>query len=112
MTIDALRECGADVDAGLKRCMNNEAFYLRLVGKGLEDRNFDKLKEALAAKDLDAAFECAHALKGVMGNLSLSSIYDPVCEITELLRSRTDKDYTEELEKILGEREKLMRLGE
>ena len=111
LTIENLREFGADVDAGLARCMNNEPFYLRLVGKAMEDQSFDKLKEALDAKDLDAAFEYAHGLKGVLGNLSLTPIYTPVCEITELLRSRTEKDYSQELGKILSARERLVHLG-
>ena len=31
LSVEALREFGADVDSALIRCMNNEAFYLRLV---------------------------------------------------------------------------------
>ena len=48
----------------------------------------------LAKKDLDAAFEVAHALKGMYGNISLTPIYKPLSEMTELLRSRTDTDYS------------------
>ena len=44
--------------------------------------------------DLDAAFEAAHALKGVLGNLGLTPLYEPVAEMTECLRSKTDKDYS------------------
>ena len=58
------------------------------------ETNFDRLSEAVDAGDLDAAFEAAHALKGVLGNLSLTPAYDKVCEITELLRARTDMDYS------------------
>ena len=92
--INKLREYGADVDTGLARCMNNEVFYLKLVVKSLGDNAFDKLNESLDANDLDAAFEAAHSLKGVMGNLALTPIYDPMVEITELLRSRTEMDYS------------------
>ena len=31
ITIDKLQQFGADTREGLGRCMNNEAFYLRLV---------------------------------------------------------------------------------
>lgn len=93
LTIDILRESGADVDSGLARCMGMEDFYLNLVGKALQDNNFTVLKEKINAKDLDGAFEAAHALKGVLGNLSLEPMYSTVCEITELLRSRSDVDY-------------------
>lgn len=93
MTLDDLRAFGANVDEGLGRCMNNEDFYLRLVGMAQADPGFGKLADALAADDLDAAFEAAHALKGVMGNLSLTPLFEPLSEITELLRARTQMDY-------------------
>ena len=50
--------------------------------------------------DLDAAFEAAHALKGVTGNLALTPIYEPVQVVTELLRSRTETDYSADLARI------------
>ena len=93
LTIEKLRAWGADVDEALVRCLNNEAFYLRLVDKALQDSNFEKLKEAIFSGDLDRAFDAAHALKGVLANLALTPILEPVREITELLRSRTQADY-------------------
>ncbi len=89
LTLDALRAYGANVDEGLARCVNNEAFYLRMVGLALADSNFDKLKNAAAAKDTVAMFEAAHALKGATGNVSLTPVYDPVCRLTELTRGQT-----------------------
>ena len=110
LTVDGLREFGADVDSGLARCMKNEAFYLKLVGKAVDEAAFGKLEDAIAAGDLDAAFEAAHSLKGVAGNLSLTPIYEPVAKITEYLRSRTDMDYTELMDRIRSQRERLAKL--
>ena len=93
ITIDSLREWGADVDEGLTRCMNNEDFYLKLVGMVLPDDQLENLAEALAANDLDCAFGISHALKGMYGNLALTPVFAPVNEMTELLRSRTAADY-------------------
>lgn len=93
ITIDLLKESGADVESGLSRCMGMEDFYLSLVVKALQDDNFTVLKEKIGSKDYDAAFEAAHALKGVLGNLSLEPMYTSICEITELLRARSDVDY-------------------
>ena len=90
MTIEKLREFGASVDEGMARCFNNEAFYLRLVGMGLADKNFDSLKAALEAGDTKAAFEAAHALKGSVGNLALTPLYNPISQLTELLRGKTE----------------------
>lgn len=89
LTLEELRAYGADVDEGMARCFQNEAFYLRLVGMGLHDANFDRLREALASQDAATAFEAAHALKGSIGNLSLTPIYRPICALAELLRGKT-----------------------
>lgn len=93
MTLDDLNAFGANVDEGLSRCMNNEAFYLRLVESLKGETGFEMLQAAIDAGDLDAAFEAAHALKGVLGNLSITPLYEPVSEITELLRVKQDADY-------------------
>lgn len=110
LTVDALKELGANTEEGLERCMNMDAFYLRMVGMGLQDAGFEKLKTGVENGDLDAAFEAAHALKGVMGNLALTPITEPVSEITELLRSRTQMDYGPLVDRILSERDKFAAL--
>ena len=112
LTIEALKAYGADVDDGLTRCMNNQEFYLKLIGKALEDPNFKKLEDSIAAKDFDSAFEAAHSLKGVLGNLALTPIYKPVFDITELLRARTETDYAPILKEISDKKAELMALGE
>lgn len=94
MTIDMLTAYGANTKEGLQRCMNNEGFYLRLVKMIPGDVNFQRLYDAVEAGDLAAAFDAAHALKGSTGNLALTPIFVPVSEITELLRARTETDYT------------------
>lgn len=111
-TIEGLREYGANVDEGLSRCFNNEAFYLKLVGMLNQEKGFDRLEEALGAGDLDAAFEAAHALKGVLGNLSLTPAYEKASEITELLRNKTEMDYGPLLAQLLEQRDILKGMGE
>lgn len=110
LTIDALKQLGCDTDDGLTRCMGNEAFYLKLIGKVIDDKNFQALEDAVAAKNLDAAFDAAHSLKGVLGNLALTPIYQPVYEITELLRERKDIDYSDYLKTISEKRSELAAL--
>ena len=112
LTIDALREIGVEPEEGLNRCMNNEGFYLQLVKMVPGDGGFQKLEDSLGKQDLDGAFEAAHALKGVLGNLALTPLYEPVQEITELLRSRTEMDYAPLLATILEQRDILTKLCE
>lgn len=100
LSIDALKEFGANTDDALKRCMNNEGFYFRLINMAVEDPNFAKLEAALASEDWSESFEAAHALKGVLGNLGLTPMYEAVSELTEALRPRQACDYREPFEKI------------
>ncbi len=94
LTIDALRNYGADVDEGLKRCLNNEAFYLKMVEKAVAGLDTGELKTVLADGNLPRAFEVCHAMKGVLANLSLTPVLEPTAQMTELLRSGTACDYT------------------
>ena len=110
ITIDNLKELGADTAAGLTRCINNEEFYLKMVNMALQDANFDQLKDAVDAGDLDAAFEKAHALKGVMGNVGLTPLFDKISEITEELRARKEIDYSDYMDGIFAELEKFRNL--
>ncbi len=110
MTLDELKAWGADTAAGLQRCMNNETFFFRLVKMIPGDPNFQKLYDAVAGGDLQAAFEAAHALKGSTGNLSLTPLYAPVCEITELLRAQTKTDYAPLVGRIRSARDELERI--
>ncbi len=113
LTIDALKAYGANTDEGLGRCFGNEAFYLRLVGMGLADANFDTLKTAGEAGDAKAAFDAAHALKGALGNLSLTPLFDPMCAITDKLRGQSQmQDVSALLAEILDQRAKALALME
>ena len=106
LTIDNLKALGADTESGLARCINNEDFYLKMVTMALQDPSFDQLKDALAEGDLDTAFERAHALKGTIGHVSLTTLFDPIAEMTEDLRARKDIDYSGAIEGIFTELEK------
>ena len=110
LTVETLREWGADVDAGMKRCMNNESFYLKMVSRAVPDPSFDGLKAAVEAGDLERGFELAHAIKGMMGNLGLTPLYELSSEMTELLRAGKDADYADYLAGILRQRETLLAL--
>ena len=66
----------------------------QMIRKGLANEKFDSLNKNLNDKNLDAAFEDAHALKGIAGNLHLTSLYKAIEAIVEPLRARdTQADY-------------------
>ncbi|PWM36212.1 MAG: Hpt domain-containing protein [Clostridiales bacterium] len=105
--MSSFRECfeayGANYDVTMERFMGNEALYLRLFGMLFADDNLQRLGDALAAGDITGAFEAAHTLKGVTGNLGLEPLYRAVCEIVEPLRSREERDYKSMHEEILAQ---------
>lgn len=110
ITLDALNEFGANTDEGMNRCLNNEQFYFKMIKMSLKDSHFEELGAALEAKNLDAAFEAAHALKGVMATLALTPLLNPINQITDLLRKRTDTDYSALYGEMKNQREKLLSL--
>lgn len=112
LTIEKLKSYGADTEDGLKRCLNNEGFYLGLVESILNDTKADELRAAVEAGDLTRGFELAHAMKGSYANLALTPILTPVSEMTELLRARTETDYAPLLDEIAKQKEALLRCAE
>lgn len=100
VTIEKLRNFGCNVDEGLSRCLNNESFYLRLVGSLFNDNKVQILIDAINENDLQKAFEAAHALKGVYGNLAITPLFKVTSEITEYLREKKEMDYRPLVEKI------------
>lgn len=107
LSLDTLRAYGANVEEAMSRCMNMETFYLRLVRMALADKSFDELEAALKGGDWKTAFEKAHSLKGVLGNLALNPMSQPVSELTERLRPLTACPYEDLLEEILTQKGKL-----
>ncbi|MCR5369841.1 MAG: EAL domain-containing protein [Clostridium sp.] len=89
LIVDIARYLNVPVVAeGLSRCMNNEAFYIRLVKMAAADTSgYDALGEALANNDVKAGFEAAHGLKGMLANLALTPLSQPASELTEILRT-------------------------
>ena len=106
-TLEKLRLYGADLEDALPRCLNNEGFYLRLVGMAVKDQNLYQLEAALKAGDWKTAFEKAHAVKGVASNLSLKPVLKPIAELTDALRPQAPCDYEALLEESLTQWEKL-----
>ena len=93
ITLEELRAFGADVETGLSRCMGKEDLYRRLISMGLGDAKFEELGAVLEAGDLSKAFEICHALKGVIGNLAITPLYEILSTMTEKLRAKEQTDY-------------------
>lgn len=106
-----LESLGVNLEETLERFVDNEELYLRCLGKLLQDTNYNGMFEAIDSKDASAAFDAAHALKGVTANLGLNRLYLEMKEITEVFRAgsldydsgnmeRIKKDYEEVVDTI------------
>ncbi len=86
MNYELLENAGIDTETALGRFMGNKALFERFLKKFLEDKNFEKLKNAVCEDDRNAALESSHTLKGVCGNLALNELYALFSEQVTLMR--------------------------
>ena len=81
-----LEAAGIDVDEALARFMGNEALLAKFLLRFPADENFPLLCRAMEQSDPDGAFQAAHTLKGVVGNLSMTGLFRQVSALVEDLR--------------------------
>lgn len=73
---EKLTAAGIDVNSALERFMGNEMLLERFLKKFAADSNYQKLSDAVAAGNKEEALTAAHTLKGVTGNLSMTTLFD------------------------------------
>lgn len=99
MNVKECYEAIGDYEDALRRLMK-DTLLKRFLIKFLDDGSYEGLKAALAAYDYDQAFLCAHTLKGVASNLSLTEVFEYSSQITEVLRDRQPHDVSELMDKL------------
>ena len=91
---EVFQKYGADYETTMSRFMGSEQIYLKILAMLPRDENLQKLDQALQAGDYPAAFDAAHTLKGMAGNLGLTPLYQAVCAPVEPLRAKAPgEDY-------------------
>ena len=83
-----LSDYGVELNTTLNRFAGDEELYIDCLLDFISDKNFKLLESAMEEKDYPAAFQYAHTLKGVSGNLGLTPLYKAVCDLTEPLRNK------------------------
>ncbi|MEG2660329.1 MAG: Hpt domain-containing protein [Oscillospiraceae bacterium] len=86
-----LKGYGADVDGAMGRFLDDVDLYKSCFASFLNDEAFQKLGSAILNSDYEKAFEYAHTLKGVTGNMGLTPLYNTICTTVDVLRN---KDYS------------------
>ena len=87
-----LEEGGINVKEAMQRFMNNEQLWIKFLKKFKADSSYEKLVKSIEEKEWNKAFEAAHTLKGITGNLALSRLHDLVSRQTDYLRGE-DNDF-------------------
>ena len=108
--IKKLNDYGCNTKEGLERCLNNKDFYIKLLKMAVSDNKVYELKDFIDIKDYDNAFSISHSLKGVYANLSITPLYNLFYTLTEELRNKTCKDYTDEINEIINLFEKIKKI--
>lgn len=85
--INELEKLGANTDDALRRFMNNSSLYERMLGKLPKNVRELEVIPYFESQDYQKALENAHTLKGVMGNLSITPLYQGYTEVVTLLRA-------------------------
>lgn len=80
-----LASYGIDYDDAMERMGGSADFYKQLAMKYLNDSHYVDLVAAMEAKDYDRAYEAAHALKGVSGNLSMADLFKASAAVSDAL---------------------------
>lgn len=105
-----LKSWGCDIDGAMERFLYDEEFYFLCYEQVLRDSGIEQLKEALDKHNVRQAFESAHSLKGVVANLGLTSLYNIISDIVEILRLGREDGVAEKYQKLLQERERYLEL--
>ena len=100
--LENLKNIGCNTKEGLDRCLNKEDFYIKLLKMAVSENKVYELKDSIITKDYDKAFAISHTLKGVYANLAITPLFNLLYSITEDLRIKKDKDYTNELNEIIS----------
>lgn len=81
-----LYNIGIDTKSGIARFNDNEELYKKWLYSFLNDKNYENMLNAINAKNVKDAFNYAHTLKGILGNLSINRLYEDICPLVEELR--------------------------
>jgi HPt (histidine-containing phosphotransfer) domain-containing protein len=74
-------------DEIMERFMGKEDFYRKMLKKFLDEKSFEKLKEAAAEKNWHEVFVQAHTIKGLCANLGIQNIVQYAVPLTEAVRN-------------------------
>lgn len=87
--MDISYEIAQNIDlAGAKeRFMGNEGLFKKFLLRFPQENRYGELEKQIEENNAEGAFQVAHTMKGVVGNLSLVAVGDVLNPIVEVLRA-------------------------
>lgn len=110
ITRTRLTEAGVDMEDALNRFMGKDDFLVMILKKLDQDNNYQLYKMAMAVENYEEAFNAAHALKGVTGNLSIMPLYRILCEEVEYLRHHEYEKAKELAPAVINEYDRVLKI--
>lgn len=107
---DSLIEYGVDFQGVMERFVDDERLYFDCLMAFANDTSFDGLQASLDMEDYASAFEHAHVLKGVTGNLGITPLYAAIDNLVEALRSHEYSNLAQQYEVVSEERRRLLQI--
>ncbi len=90
-----LLDNGFEMDKTLARFMGKEDLYEKFLLRFQDDKNMEKLKSAYENDNMEEAFFAAHTLKGVVANLGMEPLLEPLTPLVEKFRAGKKDDEAE-----------------
>lgn len=82
-----LLSVGINYEDGVKRFSGYEEIYEKYLQRLIANTDFLHISIAMGQEKYTEAFEYAHALKGLLGNLSIERLYETISTFIEYLRN-------------------------
>lgn len=101
-------QLGCDTAGALHRLLDSEDFLKSCVKKVLEDPGYEAMLHAVEQNNAKEAFEQAHMLKGITGNVGLTPLYDAARMIVEPLRAGSTTGLVPVCQGFIAQRDKLL----
>ena len=98
--IQSLIIWGADAHAAIGRMLNDEVFYLNLVEMFITSSDWFELEKLLSENKYKEAFIVSHRMKGSCADLSLTPLYEALCELTDDLRGEVRPTLSDNIKKV------------
>ena len=107
-----LEDWGCDISGAMRRFLNDEELYASCLGTLIADESFGLLEKAIQESDVTKAFDAAHSLKGTLGNMGLTPMYEIIIQIVEPLRDGKLDGIAEKYEILMAKKAEVVAIKE